>query len=60
MDENRIKEVFSDEEFVKGLLALEEPAEVQAALKEKGIISRAGSNKTGTWVILKKEAHQHD
>ncbi len=37
MDESRVKEVFSDEEFVKGLMALEEPAEVQAALKEKGI-----------------------
>ena len=37
MDANRIKEVFSDEAFVKSLLELENPAEVQAALKEKGI-----------------------
>jgi len=37
MDENRIKEVFSDEAFVKGLVELETPEEVQAALKEKGI-----------------------
>ena len=37
MDEKRIKEIFSDEAFVKGLLALETPEEVQAALKEKGV-----------------------
>ena len=32
-----IREVFSDEAFVKGLFALETPQEVQAALKEKKI-----------------------
>ena len=32
-----MKEVFSDEAFVKGLFELESAAEVQAALKEKGI-----------------------
>jgi len=37
MDEKRIKEVFSDEVFVKGLLELEAPEEVQAALKTKDI-----------------------
>ena len=37
MDENRIKEVFSDEAFVKGLLELDAPEDVQAALKEKGL-----------------------
>jgi len=37
MDENRIKEVFSDEAFVKGLVELETPEEVQTALKEKGV-----------------------
>ena len=36
MDENRIKEVFSDEAFVKGLFELETPEQAQAALKEKG------------------------
>ena len=34
---SKIKEVFSDEAFVKGLFELESAAEVQAALKEKGI-----------------------
>ena len=37
IDQSHIKEVFSDEVFVKGLLELETPLEVQAALKEKGI-----------------------
>ena len=37
MNQNHIKEVFSDEVFVKSLLELETPAEVQAALKGKGI-----------------------
>jgi predicted ribosomally synthesized peptide with nif11-like leader len=37
MDEKRMKEVFSDEEFVKHLFTLKEPEEVQDALKEKGI-----------------------
>jgi hypothetical protein len=32
-----IREVFSDEAFVKGLFAMETPQEVQAALKEKKI-----------------------
>ena len=32
-----IREVFSDEAFVKGLFALETPQEVQAALNEKKI-----------------------
>ena len=32
-----MKEVFSDEAFVKGLFELDSAAEVQAALKEKGV-----------------------
>ena len=32
-----IEKVFSDEAFVKSLFELEEPADVQAMLKEKGI-----------------------
>jgi len=37
MDENRIKEVFSDEGFVKKLFSMETPEEARAALAEKGI-----------------------
>ena len=37
MNEAYIKEVFSDEAFVKSFLELETPEEVQAALKEKNI-----------------------
>lgn len=37
MDVDRIKEVFSDEEFVKSLFELETPEEVQAALEPKGV-----------------------
>jgi lactobin A/cerein 7B family class IIb bacteriocin len=37
MNEQRMKEIFSDEAFVKELFAMETPAQVQAALKEKGI-----------------------
>lgn len=37
MDLVKIKEVFSDEEFVKSLLNLETPQEVQQALKEKDV-----------------------
>ena len=37
MDNQHIKEVFSGEAFVKGLLELETPLEVQAALKGKNI-----------------------
>lgn len=37
MNIKKIKEVFSDEAFVKGLFELETAAEVQTALKEKGI-----------------------
>ena len=34
---NHVKEVFSDEAFVKELLAMESPEEAQAALKAKGV-----------------------
>ena len=37
IDQGYVKEVFSDEVFVKSLLELETPLEVQAALQEKGI-----------------------
>ncbi|MDR1622336.1 MAG: Nif11-like leader peptide family RiPP precursor [Synergistaceae bacterium] len=37
MDEKRVKELFSDEAFVKSLFALETPEEVQAAVKAKGV-----------------------
>ena len=37
MNIEKIKEIFADEAFVKGLFELESAAEVQAALKEKGV-----------------------
>ena len=37
MNEATIREVFSDEVFVKGLFALETPVEVQQALRQKDI-----------------------
>ena len=37
MNIEKIKEVFSDEAFVKGLFELDSAAEVQAALQEKGV-----------------------
>ena len=37
MNVDKLKEVFSDEAFVKSLFELESAGEVQAALKEKGI-----------------------
>ena len=37
MNVEKLKEVFADEAFVKGLFELESAAEVQAALKEKGV-----------------------
>ena len=37
MNMEKIKEVFSDEAFVKNIFELESAGEVQAALKEKGI-----------------------
>ena len=37
MNEERIKEVFSDEEFVKELFSKETPEEAKALLKEKDI-----------------------
>ena len=37
MNLEKIKEIFADEAFVKGLFELETAAEVQTALKEKGI-----------------------
>lgn len=37
MNEERIKEIFSDEAFVKELLSLDAAADIQALLKTKGI-----------------------
>ena len=37
MNTEKIKEVFADEAFVKGLFKLGSAAEMQAALKEKGV-----------------------
>ena len=37
MNEERIKEIFADEEFVKELFSKETPEEAQALLAEKGI-----------------------
>lgn len=37
MNTDRITEAFSDKEFVSRVLAMETAAEVQAALKEKGV-----------------------
>ena len=37
MNMEKIKKIFADEVFVKGLFELETAAEVQTALKEKGI-----------------------
>jgi hypothetical protein len=37
MDEARVKEVFADEAFVKSLLELETPEEVQSALAARGV-----------------------
>ena len=37
MNMEKIKEVFSDQAFVKGLFDMQTAAEVQAALKEKGV-----------------------
>ena len=37
MNEEKMKTVFADKEFVKSLFEMETVAEVQAALKEKGI-----------------------
>ena len=37
MNEERIREIFSDEAFVKELLSLDAAADIQALLKTKGI-----------------------
>ena len=37
MNEEKLKEALSDEAFVKELLAMEKPEDVQAALEEKGV-----------------------
>ena len=37
MDKERIKEIFSDKEFVTELISLETPTDIQALLKTKGI-----------------------
>jgi hypothetical protein len=37
MDQEKLKEVLSDEAFVKKLLAMEKPEDVQDALEDKGV-----------------------
>jgi len=37
MNEERIKEIFSDKEFVTELISLETPTDIQSLLKTKGI-----------------------
>ena len=37
MDKNNMKEIFSDKDFIKELLSLEDTAAVMAALKAKGL-----------------------
>ncbi len=37
MNEELLKDILSDADFVKSLAALENPEDVQAALKEKGV-----------------------
>ena len=37
MNMEKIKDIFADEAFIKGLFELETAAEVQAALKEEGV-----------------------
>jgi hypothetical protein len=37
MNEEQIKEIFSDKEFVQTLMDMDDPESIQAALKEKGL-----------------------
>ena len=56
MNEKRIKEVFSDEAFVKELVSKETPEEVQALLEDKDIeMSVAEIAKLREMVIKKME-----
>ena len=56
MNEERIKEVFSDEAFVKELLSKETPEEVQAMLEDKDIeVSIAEIVKLREMIIKKAE-----
>ena len=56
MNEERIKEVFSDEAFVKELLSTETPEEVQAMLEDKDIeVSIAEIVKLREMIIKKAE-----
>ena len=56
MNEERIKEVFADEAFVKELLSKETPEEVQAMLEDKDIeVSIAEIVKLREMIIKKAE-----
>ena len=54
MNEERIKEVFSDEAFVKELLSKETPEEVQELLEDKDIEMSIGEIEKAKEMILKK------
>ena len=57
MNEQKIKEVFSDEQFVKSLLEMDSVQEVQAALHEKGLdLSEEELNATREVMIKVAEA----
>ena len=54
MNEERIKEVFADEAFVKELLSTETPEEVQELLEDKDIEMSIGEIEKAKEMILKK------
>ena len=54
MNEERIKEVFSDEAFVEKILSTETPEEVQELLEDKDIEMSIGEIEKAKEMILKK------
>lgn len=59
MNETAIREVFSDENFVKGLFELETPEEVQQALRQKDIsLSVAEIEHVRELLLKQKESGQ--
>ena len=60
LNKEHIEKVFSDEAFVKSLLALEEPQDVQTALKEKGVeVSLEEVKQMGAQIAKAIEAKQN-
>jgi hypothetical protein len=58
MDEAKLKEVFSDEAFVKELLELDAPEEVQAKLADKGVALTLEETKAlGSALVRNAEAN---